>query len=87
MIYYIIIWNFIVCLIYGIDKLKAIKGGWRISEKTLILLAFLMGGLGAYMGMNVFHHKTKKVKFRILVPVTIVLNIVFYLLWVKIKTS
>ena len=47
MLNYLIIWNVIVFLTYGIDKLKAIKNGWRISEKALLMLAFCMGGVGA----------------------------------------
>lgn len=70
-----IVWNIIVFFVYGIDKLKAIRGGWRISEKTLLITAFCLGGLGAYAGMQVFRHKTKKKKFTILVPVAIVFNI------------
>ena len=55
----LLIWNVLVMLVYGLDKLKARKGAWRIPEKTLILMAALMGGVGAYAGMKVFHHKTK----------------------------
>ena len=71
----LIIWNVIVYAVYGIDKLTAIKNGWRISEKALIGMAFLMGGFGAYLGMQTFRHKTKKPKFKILVPLAILLNI------------
>ena len=74
MLNYLIIWNVIVFLTYGIDKLKAIKNGWRISEKALIGMAFLMGGVGAYLGMQTFRHKTKKLKFNILVPLAVIFN-------------
>lgn len=47
------------CLMY-IDKAKAIKGKWRISEKTLLLLSALGGFLGGIVGMYLFRHKTKK---------------------------
>lgn len=72
----ILAWNIIVFLIYGIDKLKAKRGSWRIPEKTLILAAFLLGAPGAFIGMNVFHHKTKHKLFTIGIPVCIVLNTV-----------
>lgn len=75
MLNYLIIWNVIVFLTYGIDKLKAIKNGWRISEKALLMLAFCMGGVGAYLGMQTFRHKTKKLKFNILVPLAVIFNI------------
>ena len=60
---------------YGIDKRKAQKGKWRISEITLLLLAFFGGAIGALLGMRVFHHKTKHWKFRILVPLFLVLQL------------
>ena len=74
-------WNFIVFLLYGIDKLKAIKQTWRIKEATLILAAFFMGGVGAFFGMSVFRHKTKHLKFKILVPLAIIINIAIIFLY------
>lgn len=71
----LIIWNVIVMLVYGLDKIKAKKGAWRIPEKTLILLAFLMGAPGALFGMKIFRHKTKHRLFTIGVPVCLVLNV------------
>ena len=70
-----IIWNIVVALVYGVDKNKAQRGAWRIPEKVLIALAFLGGGIGAYAGMHIFHHKTKKPLFRIGVPLCILINI------------
>lgn len=37
-------WNLVVLVMYGVDKRKAIKGNWRISEKTLLLSALFWGG-------------------------------------------
>ena len=67
-------WNAVVLLIYGIDKWKAVHERRRIRERTLIWMAFLLGGIGAFLGMQVFHHKTRQVKFVILVPLAIVIN-------------
>ncbi|MFI3164196.1 MAG: DUF1294 domain-containing protein [Bacillota bacterium] len=58
-----------------IDKKRAIKGKWRIPEATLIGMAFFMGGIGEYMGMKTFRHKTKHIKFTIGVPLCIVVNV------------
>ena len=69
------LWNFVVFFVYGIDKRKAKKNRWRISEGTLITLAFLMGGVGAAVGMRVFRHKTKHLKFRICVSLAVILNL------------
>ena len=76
-------WNLLVFLIYGLDKLKAKAERWRISEKTLLLLALFFGGTGALIGMGVFHHKTQHRKFTIGVPLLTLLNyaIIGAVLW------
>ena len=68
-------YNLLVFFVYGLDKLFAIKKHRRISEKTLLLFSFFMGGVGAIFGMTVFCHKTRKMKFRLLVPLFVILNI------------
>ena len=76
---FIIIWNVFVFLIYGIDKKKAKKQKWRIPEKTLLMLAFLFGAPGASLGMRFFHHKTKKMKFKILIPLFFIFQTIIIL--------
>ena len=71
----ILIWNIVVMLIYGIDKMLAKAHKRRISEASLLICAFLMGGLGAMFGMVLFNHKTSKIKFRILVPLAILFGV------------
>ena len=61
----IIMWNLVVFTLYGIDKRKAFKGEWRISEKTLLWSSFLFGGIGALLGGKYFHHKTQKWYFQV----------------------
>ena len=68
-------WNLIVFCVYGLDKYKAQQDKRRIPEKTLLLLAFLMGGLGAFLGMRVFRHKTKHSLFVIGVPICLLINL------------
>jgi len=60
----------------GLDKAKAKAGAWRIPEKTLMLLAFVGGGAGVWLGMEVFRHKTKHLQFKYGVPVITVLEFV-----------
>jgi len=48
---------------FGIDKMRAEAGEWRISEGTLLRLAFCGGTPGAYAGRALFRHKTKKQPF------------------------
>jgi len=74
------VWNIITFVLYGIDKLKALKKSRRISEATLITCAFLMGGLGAFLGMTFFRHKTRHLKFRALLPLALILNIAIVVL-------
>lgn len=52
----------------GIDKHRAVRKNWRIPEKTLLIIAFLGGGIGALLGMYLFRHKTRHMKFVLLVP-------------------
>lgn len=75
-------WNIIVMLIYGIDKLLAKSHKNRISEATLLVCALFGGGVGAMFGMVLFNHKTSKMKFRILVPLIIVAEVVG-MYWLK----
>ena len=66
---YLCIINLIGFFAMFLDKQKAKRGKWRIPEKTLFLLAIIGGSLGTTLGMNIFRHKTKHAKFKILVPV------------------
>lgn len=76
------VWNFIVFFIYGLDKNKAERGAWRIPEKALLLESICLGGLGAFLGGKVFHHKTRKWYFQVCWYLGIIIDAVFvYLVW------
>jgi uncharacterized membrane protein YsdA (DUF1294 family) len=75
LIYAIIFMNLLGFLLMYVDKERAIKHKWRISENTLLLVGFLFGSFGTFLGMQFFRHKTKHLKFRILVPLFAVLQI------------
>ena len=77
LILYLIVANMIGFLSMFIDKKKAEKGAWRISEHTLLMIALLGGSIGAIIGMYKFRHKTQKPRFYIGVPIIITLQIVF----------
>lgn len=76
--------NVITFFLYGIDKLRAKRSKWRISEATLIWLSVVGGSVGALLGMTIWHHKTQHTKFRfglpfiLLVQITLVLLIYYY---------
>jgi uncharacterized membrane protein YsdA (DUF1294 family) len=54
------LWTFIL---FGLDKIRAETGTWRVSEGTLLTWAFLGGIIGAYAGRAAFRHKTRKQPF------------------------
>ena len=72
---YLVFVNVIAFFVYGIDKLKARKGHWRISEATLLLLAIVGGSIGAWLGMKAWHHKTKHLKFMYGLPAILLLQL------------
>ena len=74
-IYYLFTINAVSFFVYGIDKLKASKGWWRIPESTLLLLALVGGSVGAWLGMKAWHHKTMHKKFRYGLPLILLLQL------------
>ena len=73
--YYLLAINAVAFIMYGIDKYKAKKAKFRISEATLLLLAVLGGSIGAWMGMKVWHHKTMHKKFKYGIPAILLIQI------------
>ena len=72
---YLLAINAVTFIMYGIDKYKAKKAKWRISEATLLLLAVLGGSVGAWVGMKVWHHKTMHKKFKYGIPAILLIQI------------
>ncbi len=62
---YLIIINIVTFVTFGIDKRKAKKDKWRISEQALVTLMVIGGAFGGYFGMEKFRHKTQKLKFKV----------------------
>jgi uncharacterized membrane protein YsdA (DUF1294 family) len=67
--------------IYGIyivykDKQYAKGHKWRISERNILMVAFFFGSLGVLIGMRLFRHKTKHLKFIILVPIFLIIQVI-----------
>ena len=67
--------NVVAFTLMGIDKRRARRGAWRISERALFITTACFGGLGGVLGMKVFHHKTQHWYFRVFFPVLLVLQI------------
>ena len=70
---YLIVINLIAFVLYGIDKKRSIRNEYRISERVLLWMARLGGGIGCWLGIKLFRHKTKHGKFRIVVPLWMVI--------------
>jgi uncharacterized membrane protein YsdA (DUF1294 family) len=73
--------NAVSFVLYGLDKYKARKEKWRISEQNL-LIAALFGPIGAWLGMMQFRHKTKKPIFKYSVPTFIGIHLLL-VLWIN----
>ncbi len=72
---YLLCINLVAFIIFWVDKHKARKQRWRISEATLLWVAFLGGSVGAYVAMAAFHHKTLHKRFTICVPLFLLLHV------------
>ena len=67
--------NVATFITYGIDKLKAKRSKWRISEATLLGMAVIGGSIGAWLGMRVWHHKTMHKKFQFGIPLILIIQL------------
>lgn len=79
MLWYYVIVSIVLLILMGIDKVRARRNEWRITEATLIITALLGGGIGGLLGMKLFHHKTRKWYFYVMFTVGIVVHSI--LLW------
>ena len=67
--------NVVTMIVYGWDKIKAMRGGWRIPEATLLMLAVVGGSIGAMLAMEWFHHKMRHAKFTYGIPAIIMIQV------------
>jgi len=79
-IYYLIGINILTFFVYGIDKWKARRSKWRISEAMLLGLAIIGGSIGAWLGMRIWQHKTQHKKFKYGIPLILIAQIAIILL-------
>ena len=74
---WLVLINAVTLVVYGVDKLLSkIKvkhpSVHRVPEKKLFLLALVGGGLGAWLGMLIFRHKTQHKSFRFGIPLILI---------------
>lgn len=77
---YLITLTVISFLFYGYDKYQAIHNNERIPEAVLHLLTLAGGTLGAFAGQHIFRHKTKKLRFRLIFIIIVLVQISVILL-------
>lgn len=81
LVWLLLLINMASFLLMGEDKRRARRGAWRIPERTLFLSAALFGGLGGVLGMHIFHHKTKHLRFRLGFPALLMAQAALVGLW------
>lgn len=74
--------NFYGYILMNVDKKRAIKNEWRISEKKLWVISLLGGALGVTIGMKQFRHKTKHFSFKYFLPLVSLLTLALYVFFV-----
>ena len=75
---YLIIINLTGFFIALSDKKRAVKGKYRISEKTLFAVSLLGGGAGMLLSMRLFRHKTRRKRFMVGIPVILAVQAAFF---------
>ncbi|WP_413527022.1 DUF1294 domain-containing protein [Marinilactibacillus psychrotolerans] len=72
----ILMMNLYTFTLFYIDKQRAIKHKYRISEKQLLICSFLFGGIGSWLSMGIFRHKTQTLIFKLSIPIAALLSFV-----------
>ncbi len=67
--------NLAAFVLFAVDKRRAVRHTWRIRERTLLLTALAGGGAGALAAMLLFHHKIRKAKFILVVPLLTLIHL------------
>jgi uncharacterized membrane protein YsdA (DUF1294 family) len=73
--------NLVTFLLFGWDKRRARRQGWRTPESTLLGFSWLGGFLGGWWGMRVFRHKTRKMSFRVKMVLATLLSPLWLAVW------
>jgi uncharacterized membrane protein YsdA (DUF1294 family) len=77
---YLTLINAITCIAFAVDKNLARRGHRRIPEANLLLLAIAGGSIGGILGMYLFRHKTRHVKFKWGLPLILLLQVGLFLM-------
>ena len=80
---YICLINIVAIIVCIADKIKAQRGKWRISEKTLFSLSAIGGAFGMFLTMVIIRHKTKHKNFMVGLPFMFLVHGVLLLLYLQ----
>lgn len=83
---YFIMINLALLLTMKIDKTKAKSNQYRISEKTLWILALVGGAIGGTLGMQLFRHKTKHIAFTVGFPLLAIVDVIIVVILLSIQS-
>lgn len=76
---YLLIINAVGFFSMLLDKLLAKKKIWRMMESTLLTIAFLGGSIGTLLGMYLFRHKTRHLRFVVGVPLILAFHVILFI--------
>ncbi len=83
---YLVAVNIFAFILMWWDKRKAKMKEWRIAEATFLLLSFIGGALGLFVGMFKFRHKTLKLSFRAVAVISLIVPLLIYRIAFRILT-
>jgi uncharacterized membrane protein YsdA (DUF1294 family)/cold shock CspA family protein len=78
-----VVMSVVTYFVYRADKRAAATGSWRTTEFTLIFLGFLCGWPGAILAQQRLRHKTTKRSFRTVFWLSVVLNVLAFVLFLS----
>ena len=73
---YLLVINVVTFVVFVVDKVRAVRGAWRVREATLLGLSLVGGSVGGILGMCLARHKIRKPRFRYGLPIMLVVQVV-----------
>ena len=71
----------ITFMAFGLDKRAAVRGRSRVPESTLHVMELVGGFPGALLGMHVFRHKRRKMRYFLMTWAIILLHGLGWAAW------